>query len=916
MENNILRAHALKNIWAEPLQDRQYRIVPSRVSPQLGFAKVATLMWEGIPLPGSANPMDKRTFHVYPLGQIPPHFFRLKMGNKTWYRCDELVENTNSTIDVVMENGTVIPGNLCYLYENYDQNFVLAVQRSTVDYGRDARESSYGEVLDVAYGPDHRPLMVRFYTNAIQDSSGWRGEKEDPIHAIRSVYQMINTPGDLVAFKAKVKVITDQYGDGYFGNYFCDGFYISTPQAFIEQYKGKLMSFRFDETFRERLFYPISELTGFVSKRDPRSHKYLLVAPTDYGKIDYCDDLDFYLVYREPNGIRGVMLDRFKNNTVRQVTHNAWSVREDVVLALSKQHAFLGNVDLLEIMVVIRNGGMQHGLGFQKNRIEDLYHLKHDEIISAMAEVNSNLDIWRAAELENSDYIKVMSLKSNKITQEMIENAYGYNAATKAVGRCFYKVVDDVIKFRVDPLFTLSHEQNIPNGDTSRNARSLFWYDKAGKLVSMETSNTTFGSISVPTALVGAVAYLEIIQGQLNIGRLPAGVTRDKEIVPDKYWGFYGHRCYVCNIVNGALDNNWTDVTNGPYYMIEPGTKTKPPQIKWNYALLAQAGLYPLTRFASTVNVIETIVNPNDYAGFIEIPLTIMDGTSIAPIGVAPGHIDVFIDGVPLIYGLDFKYVKGGSVVILRQIPKNDTAKITTRFYGYMNPKTSLPFGARDVGFIKNGLVSLNNRFNVFHDRDISVNIGGRKFAPDEVQFAEDGHVKGKYLDGAPYAIDEYQALVEPFTTKQTVDYQMESMAIDQDVSDYLTVRLPEPVPDKPFIEGQHWHLYSPIMATFIELMYKELLSDAVINQWNTDEILFSQTHAIVKRFQAVDPATAGYNEDYIGVYPIAFLDRRVQVTKLQYTTLERINRMHLNNVLDITHSVEIKATKAGKANG
>lgn len=906
MEKNILREHALTHVWAEPLQDRQYRVIPSRVSPQLGFYKTATVMWEGFPLPGAPDPMDKRTFHVYPIGQIPPHFFRLKMKMGEWYRVDQLVEETNSTIDIILENGTIAPTVQCYLYQNLDQNFILAVERSTVDYGKDQREGSYGEVDTVPYSLDHRPLMIRFYTNAVQDSKAWRGEKEDPIHSIRSVFQKVNTAADLVGFKAKVKAITDQYPDGGFGNYFIDGFYVEAPTSFKEEHKGKLFSFRFDSTFRERLYFPLRKLPGFVSKKDPRTNKYLIVAPTNYGKIDYCDDLDFYLTYRTASGVKGVMLDRFKANTVRQVTHNAWSVREDVVLALSKQHDFLANVDLLEIMVVIRNGGMQHGLGFQKNRIEDLYHLKQDEIISAMADVNSNLDIWKAAELENSDYIAVMSSNSNKITQEMIENAYGYNAATKAVGRCFYKV-EDPTKVFIDPLFTLSNEQSIPDGDTSRNPRSLFWYDKNGKMLSMESSNSTFSSVPVPTALVGNAAYLEVIQGQLSVGRLHAGIYRDKAIVPDKYYGYYGHRCYVCNIVNGVIDNNWTDTTNGPYYIVEPATATKPPQIKWNYTLLAQANLYPLTRIASTVNVIENIIDPNNSNGFIELPLFVMDETSVFPMGVAPGHVDVFVDGTPLIQDLDFKYVKGGIVVITRQIPSKEPVKILTRFYGYMNPETKAPFGPRDIGFIKNGVVSLNNKFNVYHDRDISVNIGGRRFAPDEVQFAEDGYSSGDYLDGAPYSVDEYQALVEPFTSKRTVDFQMEAMKIDQDVSDYLTPRLPEHKPSGQYIEGQHWRLHSPIMATFIEMMVKGLLNDNVIKQWSTDESLYNQTLPIVTRFEKVDPAVIGYNGDYVGVYPIAFKDRIVQVTSLQYQTLERINRMHLNSVLDLTHSVEIK---------
>lgn len=908
MENNILRQHALTNVWAEPLQDRQYRIIPSRVSPQLGFKGVATVMWEGFPLPGYEDPLDKRTFHVYPLGQIPPHFFRLKMDKKKWYRADQLTELTNSTIDVVLENGAIVPNNLCYLYENIDQNFILAVERTSTDYGRDSRESVYGDVMDVAYSLDHRPLMIRFYTNAIQDSESWRGEKEDPIHVVRSVYKLINNANDLVSFKASVKAITDQYKDAGFGNYYVDGFYTDEPKAFSPEYKGKTLSFRFDETFRERMFFPISTIPGFRSIKDPKANKYLLVSPRNYERIDFCDDLDFYLVFKTATGYKGVMLDRFKSNTVRQVTHNAWSVREDVVLALSKQHGFLRNVATLEIMVVVRNGGMRHGLGFQKNRIEDLYHLPYDGVISAMADVNSTLDIWRAAELENSAYISVMSSNSNKITQAMVEEAYGYNAATKAVGRYFYKVTDQK-KVKIDPLFSLSNQQFVPNGDMTRNSRVLFWYDKKGQLLSYETSNSIYTSISVPTALQGNAAYLEVMLGTLREGTDYAGTFRDKETVSDPYYGFFGHRCYVADVAGAATTNNWADVTGGIYYTYVPGTATKAPQIKWNYTLLNAAGLVPLTRFASEVNIVKRVVKPTDEQGYISIPLSVVDGGSIGNIGVAPGHVDVWIDGSPLMENLDYRYVTGGAVIILRQIPKNKEANILIRYYGYSNPKTKKPFGPRDTGFVKNGVVSMNNVFNVFHDRDVSVNIGGRKYSPDEVKFAEDGYVVGDYLDGAPYTIDEYQALVEPFTAQKTVDYQIQSMVIDQDVSDYLTARLPEPKPSNEFIEGQHWHLHSPIMAAYVEMMVKGYFTDAMIDLLDTEETFFSFTKQMVDVFKDFDPCIAGYNQDYVGVYPLAFKDRVVQVTQKQYWALEKINRLHLYSVLDLTHSIEVKPT-------
>mgnify|MGYP003622146610 FL=1 len=103
---DILRDHALTHVWAEPLQDRQHRVKPNRVSPSIGFYKEATVMWERIPLPNYGNEIDTRSFHVYPIGQLPPMFFALTLEKRKWYSAAALVQANNTVIDLIADNGS------------------------------------------------------------------------------------------------------------------------------------------------------------------------------------------------------------------------------------------------------------------------------------------------------------------------------------------------------------------------------------------------------------------------------------------------------------------------------------------------------------------------------------------------------------------------------------------------------------------------------------------------------------------------------------------------------------------------------------------------------------------------------------------------------------------------------------------
>lgn len=902
---DILRDHALTHVWAEPLQDRQHRVKPNRVSPSIGFYKEATVMWERIPLPNYGNEIDNRSFHVYPIGQLPPMFFALTLEKRKWYSAATLVQANNTVIDLIADNGTIIPRDQYYFYVNYDNNFIMAVARNTVYLGDVTKQSPYGEELKMNYTLDDSKVTVRFYNNAVTHNKAWLDTANDDVHILMDHSKRITKLADFTSFMARVATIRANYKGQGMGLFFIDGFLVSEPKAFKDDYVGALFYFQYDETIKDVRQFDIVTIPGFRSIVDVRKDKYLLVSAVNNGVLEYKDDCDYYVVNRSLDGsYRGVAIDCFNQTPVRQITHNAWSVSQDSVIYPTIQHHFTSILNDLTILVVVRNGGMVRGIGLQSNRIEDLYHLKYEQILEAMSGVNSSVPEWQAPNLENSAYMKITSSQEKDITTAMVEDAYGYNATTYAVAKSQYPVVDG--KVVVDTGMSLPWDSYNPNGNYRETRRTFFWYDVNGLLLGYTSNNSTARTLNVPSGY-SAAKKVEVITGSLVVGVGEVGTHTDKAKVVDQAYGFYGHRNYVCNIVGSGPDNKWVDVTNSPYVSYMPAKDGNPPYIQWNYSLLNAANLYPATRFANTVNVHTVSFTLAAFTGVYGYDIMRIQDASLNVLQVPAGHFDVFMNGEILIPDLDFYYVPAGSIVIVRK-PKTDVAatRIVIRFYGYMNPETNRPFKPRDVGFVKNGKLSMNQVFNTTHDRDIRINVNGQLKTRNEVVFAEDKNTAPLYLDGYPYAVEDYHALVEPFTSKNTVDYLMDAQKIDKRVGDYLSSRLPEPTPVDEFVTPYRHELYSPIMATLIQLLSTGKITDAMINLDATDAIILQQFGYLTQVYGSYDPAVVGFNENYCYVHPHPHT-KPVQVTSKQYAFLERANRIFLKGVVDLTSSVTIK---------
>lgn len=913
---NILRTHALKTMWAETVQDNQYIIRPNRLTRDFGATKYTSLHWETVELPNYPDPTNRASYHLYSLGQLPSWLLTLCIPNRKWRRLDQLCAESNTVVDVWTDNGMIIPRSLCYIAQDYVGTLILAIDRKQLDYGKYKIKTPYDEIIDSPYNLDNikHGITVRFYCNAYIQTPEFRDTVPLPATTLTDYCLTINNSADLTKYKAEVARIEKLYRVGTKlhgkGIHYSDGWMISEPKGYspVTYPPGTILSYRFDETIREILQFKMRTAPGFTSIKDVRKKKYFFMNPSDTGKIDFFDDLDFYLcVPASGGGYKGAILSKLSASTIRQVTHDCWSIAEDEVIRISQQHQLLANVIGLEIVVVVRNGGMMHNLAFETSRIEDLYHLTYDERINVMSGANAGLDIWLAQNLENSAYIELMSSRARQITQDLVERAYGYNAAVKAVQNSVTKPNPDTGMTPISVGFTIPQTSFIPGAKPKGVTLNQWIYDTEGKLIEYRDITTTSSYVRTPTYDNKTVGYIETFLGRIGSLGMHDGGFLDTRVVQDTHYGYYGHRNYVCNVdpVTGIMDGNWIDVTNDDYATYTPSKDGKPPFITWNTAILDRNNQRGVTRIADRVNVrARTFRKNNTTKGVMRFTLMSTTDTDIIPSPGLFGHVDVFINGDAMIEGLDYFITKSSDIVIIKHI-STTSAEIIVRYYGYGRTEEPTSFKPRDIGFIKNGRLSQNGVYNTIHDRAPRVVVGGRIFTIDEVNMAEDNSKGLEKYDGYPYSIEDYQPLVEPYTNQATVDYQEESYKLDKEVSDFLTPRLPEPDVIHNYVTPTRWLVYSPVMATFIAMMVNRELRDSEIESLKDQKKLMEFINQIVEPYRFIDPSIIGTDLNYVKILPVPF-EEVFELTLLQFTTLEYINETICNNLIDLSQFIKI----------
>lgn len=931
---SLLKAHALADIWCEPQQDHQHVIQPARITHNGGAFRRASVLWESLPLPNADLPLDLSVYHVYQIGQLPPAFFNILsiaedqmsrqnvaltatsdangdfqyapspavevsvpvVAKPRWHRVSDVCAANGAVIDVYIENGARLPRHECWLLRNKDKNFLLAVKDwPELDLGKQDRTDPYtNEVYRVPRTLDGEKVTIRFYTNALGDTN------------VQSLSVTVNNSSDFNGFLAYCNAVETNYSGYGFPIYQVDGFTTSKPTGYSTALNGKVLSFFWESAIKAVSFFPLQSLFQFDSLLDVGKRKYALVRDASYDMIDYHDDVDVYVVSKTGTTFTGVYLDRSRDNSLRMLTHNAYSVRKDLVDALIAENPELfQDASKRQLMVVVREGGKQRGLVHQHSRIEELYRLSYAQIVEAICTNSSDIPEWTAVELERSAYCRIMGLSAKEITDILVEDAYGYNAATRKVANPVCPTVLNAGR----TYFTTPQVTQMADIGSGAGRRSMFCYDASGAFIGWFSSTDRLEFVQLPFSL-NAATRVECFNAKTS--GLVDGTYYDSDIESHDL-AQYGFRCYACPIVGGVPNENWADITNTPYYIYDPygdAGNGYTPRLTWNTAIEATADMSFCVKIGGNIHLYvapfpETA--PDPFSGFIRFNVqseTNLGGsTAVRDQALEPGCIDVFMDGESLIEDLDY-YVQWPTIVIVKR-PKTDPTEtqILVRSYGYCDEQTMQHFKPREVGFVRGGILSVGCHYDVRNDRNTRIVVAGNFKDRDQVMFAE-GYGTARSTDGRPYSLTDYILPVEGYTTKFTNPYRKLSLDLDQRVSDYLTERLPTIHPLQPTIVSVRWDVFSPFCSAIIHALINGDIDSVPLAAAYTDGDIAGWVTPWLDLLP-FDPCTKIVDRNYVHIYPHPFTDL-MTLTSVQYRFVERVISLYLNNQVDLSPMVKI----------
>jgi len=847
--------HARRNVWCSPEQDFQVIFAPQKISPINGSRSTIEVLWTQIPLPTNND-----WYHVYQVGEITPELLGLQDKKSVWMPASRQCNDNLLIIDLYVRNGLQFPRFDCYFLMTRDGNVLLAVKEQP-------------KIADL----NVEPLYVRFYSNAYFN----RPDYDAAVDGIQVVGRKIANSDQQYALQRQWRDSKLRKGATYA---FVNGYRVQDINPTTVKV-GDNVEFVWDSSIKCVLELPVKDLPVFLSTLDNKQ-KYLVHYPgAQVGGdiIDYRDDLDFWLLLRTNENIfSGVYYHKNKEDAVRMMSHRDYSLVVPYVLAYTNSVPGWTDASKLTLQIHIREAGFKRPLINEHHRIKELYKLSDEDLVKAMIGTDSTVSVWTAASLESSAYPAIMRNVGGDITRQMVQDAYGYNAISK------------LIADTPQPYTPSENWVELPVG--LRSNSTIYEYDKDGVL--LDWYQHTSGRYYPPRD-----ANCRLIEGIVGLGG-PALTTQyntsDTMLDPA-----VNYRFYVCNIWNGVPDGKWVDVTgNDDYYIVQDNAVLwKVDQTKYYTAIKNDSEFLAydlildyrdgILRF--TVNVDEVRTDGVLYPDKAEIPF---------------GAFDIWLNGRPLIQDLDY-FINGWPEICIvnKEYLVDGTAqRISLRGTGFCNADMTQPAPA-EFGFVNHGLLSQNNRFDIRDDKVIRIVVDGGVYERSVLEFSEEHSGVTLALagvrNGAPYQIQDLIVPLQGLTDEDTYSLRAKSLVVDKEISDYMTLKLPQPTFDNPNPIPQLYAIYSPFTSKLMYDLYQGILkTDDVEGQYS--DVYVKQKLAPYEWLLAYEPTYRDMDWEYVSVHPHN-LFTEVTLNVYAYRLMLRAIKLYLNDKVDITKFIKIE---------
>ena len=770
--------HALRNVWCSPRQDNQFVLAPQRISSYNGELNVALIMGSTVELP-----VPKIFTHLFQIGQVDPASIKMLQEvpfwrTRKWFKFSQAVNHQNLEIMIHNADGVLLPRSETYYMFTEENALIFAIP----------------QLPTVKIDYRHDQIYFRFYLNNYyvsgQNTSGYKLEtgsfkprnNEEILQMERFLADKRNLPGYLRIVQNGLLVDKAQLGDIAIAD---------------------IVEWTYDPSVRQIIDWKLTDLHQFRSKLD-NVYKFLLTYPgTVQPGIDFQDDIDIFVYAKNQFGfIRGLYLNRNQEYNHRMVTHRDYSVASEAVIKLrDKTCEAIGletpDSSTVFVKAIIRRGGVRRSLVFENQRVFELYKLNPETRMRALIGIDSTVPEWNCENLEASSYTELMRAPYREVDVGLVEKAYGYNACSVVLANSPLKAV----------LENNGPKVKLPPGLAVNS--TIYEFNAQGVLLGYrhhandDDYDATYPETRLVEGIVGTPSQtLDAYYGQDNI------------LVPTS--GF-SYRVYRCFLYGGVPNNQWEDITDTNEYRVENG------KIRWK---MGGRDHWLMVRTDANVLCYDVDIREND--GLLNFSLserrTENNVDTLHPLTVPMAQLDIWMYNYKLVRDLDY-YVEFPQVFITNKTFRKQPAetalqKLHVRMYGLPGKDMQLD-PLEDRGWVINGSLSNNKRFDLRDDKVLQINVGGRTFHRSDLKFGEDrpGQNLLSRLNGLPYEIKDTIVPMRGRTDSDTYAMRKKSLEIDQRVSDYMSLKFGEMESNELSAIVSRYPVVSPFISHILHLV-------------------------------------------------------------------------------------------------
>lgn len=768
--NNALLKHALDNVWCNPGQDKQFVWKLVNLRPNYSIRNDLLTPYERIPLPTTDE-----YYHVYQIGKMNPKLLGMPNIIRRWMSFAYLMKEHRLFSDLYTISGIQFPRGHSYVWFTPTGNMIIAVKEN--------------RRIEALYEKD---LYLRVYSNAFFKTAR-SNNRRDIIHKQITV----TDNNQVLLFQREINDLLDEKGGYPF--YFVNGRFVNNI-SIVTVEEHDVAEFILDPSIKRMVEFDITEQPMFHSELD-EMNKYILHYNDDnVNTIEYMDDVDGYMI--DPitsTRFMGVHYHKNHRAWLRMLTHRDYSVPVSRFMEFVEVHQTDPRHQInpsrwredkwttpvgKKLRLYIRDSGYERPLVPEANRIQELYRLEQRDIVRAFMETHGTVDVWKAANLEVSSYIRLMGMKSNDLIpllhnideitterkrelEELVGDAYGYHAAASLLADTPSKVyMDNGLRF-VD----LAYEHH--------NDATIFEYDKDGLLIDYHYH--TFGrrwQVVSP-----ACVLVETMTGRGHFRTVTHEGTTD---VPIEF-GF-NYRVYIKEKQFNTIVGDWIDITHRDdrheWGFFDPSTDT------WRWTK-------PANQFHGAVRVDNeflcyklSLMRSDGHLRFtVEHETRNAAGNwGSETVDIPYGQLDVFMNGRQLAETIDYQVIWPEIVVNnIEYLNSDDVQHFVVRMSGFaQDPNSRLE--KTELGFVRHGILSNNQRFDIHTNKIRRIVVDGRYMHKDDVVFDEQekNYVIDGIRNGSPYFIQTPPVV---FRDVYVSDYlaRKKDDEIDRQVSNFLT---------------------------------------------------------------------------------------------------------------------------------